>query len=598
MEVFIYTRSKAILFFSFLLFFLPVTEAATIPKELAAEHARNYWKQQIGNALRSSDLSSEPTYTAYSTLPGFEERACFYLFSDSLNGGFVIVSGDDRAHPILGYSPEGTFETTEMPPALQWWLARYREQIESLITGDDNEQEEYLLSYATDYQLRTEKKNNKTIATAGWHQRSPFNLYCPLVDGEATAAGCVATCMAIVMRHHQWPERGTGQHSYSWERKRLTANFDHPYAWDQMVMQYDNKATDQQREAVATLVAHCGIALESNYGVASTSAYMGGVQRALFRFFGYDIGLERKAKQYIEKEEWMRLIHEEIDADRPIIYSGTTRSGIGHMFVCDGYAEEDMIHINWGWGKQFNAFYRVDALNAPNEMSYSENIEMMIGIQRDKGEATGDYSDLRLVGNYGGTGLTIEGENNRVGQPFTAAISSLVNLKASDFSGNIGVALVDKEMRIKEIIGKNDIIYLRYNQYVRSISVSCVVTQPVDSEDLFCVVALDEKQNDWKMLWADRGIIDRLNAGEHMHPLDISSTEGLENMECLIRWNDNSLDITTPQSEQIDIYTLQGERLFTTRKAAGNITLPAFAPHARTLIIHGNSGWSRIISRK
>ncbi|MDL2221201.1 C10 family peptidase [Parabacteroides sp. OttesenSCG-928-N08] len=600
MEVFGNKRARVALLFALISSFSWMTQAATVSKELAAERARRFLQQRVGETFRAATLSSEPAYTAFSTQPGFEHRACFYLFTDRLNGGFVLVAGDDRAYPILGYSTEESFEPTEMPPAMHWWLERYRQQIESLITTSDSGEQQTAASYHSHHLLRSEEEEavSKSFATAGWHQRSPFNLFCPQIDGEATAAGCVATCMAIIMRYHKSPIRGTGQHSYSWRGETLTANFDYPYDWDQMVMHYDKKATPEQCEAVATLIYHCGIALESTYGVESTGAYMSGVHRAFIRFFGYDEGIERKAKQYIEKEEWMRLIHHEIDAGRPLIYSGTGKQGIGHMFVCDGYAEQDMIHINWGWGRQFNAFYRVDALNAPNSISYTEKIEMMIGIQPASSPATGNYSELRLVGHYGGNGLTIEGENNRLDRPFKATISSIVSLKTANYSGKIAVALVDKKRRIKEIVGESSIMNLSYKSHLKQITVSCTLKQLANPEDMFCVVADDDTGKGWQLLRADSGLSDVVLAKNHIHPYDVSSIGAINEEEILIGWSDQSLEITTTQAEQIDLYTLQGQRLFTTRKAPGTLLLPPLSPHTRTLIIHGSSGWSKIISYK
>ena len=59
-----------------------------------------------------------------------EEVAAYYVFDTDDNQGFVIVSGDDRTEPILGYSTNGAFDEDNMPDNLKAWLQGYADQIE------------------------------------------------------------------------------------------------------------------------------------------------------------------------------------------------------------------------------------------------------------------------------------------------------------------------------------------------------------------------------------------------------------------------------------------------------------------------------------
>ena len=43
-------------------------------------------------------------------------EACFYVFGT--NNGFVMVSADDCAHPILGYSEESAFDVNNIAQVL------------------------------------------------------------------------------------------------------------------------------------------------------------------------------------------------------------------------------------------------------------------------------------------------------------------------------------------------------------------------------------------------------------------------------------------------------------------------------------------------
>ncbi len=64
-----------------------------------------------------------------------EENAPYYIFNASDNKGFVIISGDDRAKKILGYSDRGNFDISKMPPQLSALLSKYSEDLSALSTN-------------------------------------------------------------------------------------------------------------------------------------------------------------------------------------------------------------------------------------------------------------------------------------------------------------------------------------------------------------------------------------------------------------------------------------------------------------------------------
>ena len=64
------------------------------------------------------------------------ETVYFYVFGAENNEGFVIVAGDDRIKPVLGYSHTNGFSVDNMPPNLQWWLGEYAKQIQFAIDNN------------------------------------------------------------------------------------------------------------------------------------------------------------------------------------------------------------------------------------------------------------------------------------------------------------------------------------------------------------------------------------------------------------------------------------------------------------------------------
>ena len=78
-----------------------------------------------GSGLRSAgDLT-----LVYAAAPGKSSSALrsgtvdgaadYFVFNVPGNKGFVIVSGDDRAYPVLGQSDEGSFDPDNLPENLR-----------------------------------------------------------------------------------------------------------------------------------------------------------------------------------------------------------------------------------------------------------------------------------------------------------------------------------------------------------------------------------------------------------------------------------------------------------------------------------------------
>ena len=91
-------------------------------------------------ASRSGGLrSTDDLSLVYAAAPGsdalalrsgsVEGAADYFVFNVPGERGFVIVSGDDRAYPVLGYSDKGSFDPDNLPENLRAMLAFYQEQI-------------------------------------------------------------------------------------------------------------------------------------------------------------------------------------------------------------------------------------------------------------------------------------------------------------------------------------------------------------------------------------------------------------------------------------------------------------------------------------
>lgn len=354
------------------------TQATPVTIEQAMASAQQFFNGNNGRHAPAT-TSLRHAYTAPS--------AQYYVFNRGTSDGFVIVSGDDRTMPILGYVDSGSFNYDQLPDNLRWWLGEYQRELE------------YLQSHPQVAVRQNAKVSTSVtpLVTSNWNQSAPYNNMCPTyVKSGATyraVTGCVATAMAQIMYYHRWPAQGTGSVSYNYavggqSSQNLTANLSQSlYDWDNMLDDYISPgiATVHQN-AVALLMRDVGYSVEMMYNDGSSGAYSENVPDALKNHFGYDQDTRIIYRQYFGITGWEQILRDELDAHRPIYYSGST-SGGGHAFVVDGYNSDGYFHINWGWGGMSDGYFIISMLNPDSqgigsfEGGYNNYQAAVVGIQ-------------------------------------------------------------------------------------------------------------------------------------------------------------------------------------------------------------------------
>ncbi|MDE5996962.1 MAG: C10 family peptidase, partial [Muribaculaceae bacterium] len=278
-----------------------------------------------------------------------------YVFENE--DGFIILPDDDRAPVLLGYCDDACF-TTENNPSFKSWLEFYNAELSGLSDVPENE------GNISGAQSRPERKPVAPMIATKWNQSEPYNDLCPELDDKRSVTGCVATAMAQVMKYHNWPERGTGTHSYYWENGDRELSFDFgatTFDWENMLPVYDETATEEQRKAVATLMSACGVAADMIYSPAESGANTTYAAAGMVEFLNYDQGLSEAYRAWYGLYEWEDMIYGELADNRPVLYRGRSQAG-GHAFVCDGYAGDGFFHINWGWGGYCDGYFLLTAL--------------------------------------------------------------------------------------------------------------------------------------------------------------------------------------------------------------------------------------------
>ena len=313
----------------------------------------------------------------------------------------------------------------------------------------------------------------KVLETALWDQSDPYNRLCPEVNGALSLTGCTATALAIVMRYHKWPVRGTGTlpgyTTVSYGAWVDEVELGHAYDWDNMPLRYHDDQWQPlfdgtEAEAVAVLMRDCGVLMKSDFTAEGTGAYTNDILVPLVENMGYSSSLQYVFKERYEPEAWTDLMKSEIDGGRPILYGGYTTDWAGHSFVLDGYDSEGFFSVNWGWGGMSNGYFDIDILD-PYEQGaggadagFSVGQDAIIGIEprepspfedklvyvEDEGE---DENGAPYV--YGGLSVKVDEIDQEI--PFTVYMGKVMNIGDVAAEGlEVMLALVDGKGRIAE----------------------------------------------------------------------------------------------------------------------------------------------------
>ncbi|MDR0303919.1 MAG: C10 family peptidase [Chitinispirillales bacterium] len=428
----------------------------------AQETAQRFTESKIQSGLRGAPTNLSLVYTG--TKNASQTRAAtnpqYYVFNINDNEGFIIVSADDAARPILGYSTNSGYDKNNIPPNFANWMSFLQEEIayaqdNNLPQSAEAKQEWENAPSANARGLRAVSPMLKTQ----WSQYSPYNNMCPIPENQSgrALAGCGLIATSQLMKFHNYPAKGQGVSPayndtyHSQKFSVASVNFGATtYDWANMLNSYTGTSTEAQKNAVATLVAHVGAGSKALYSTAGSGSQPWDIPVALVKYYKYDRSIRRFQRESYNNSAWEAMLKAELDAGRPMYYDGSG-SGGGHAFVCDGYTDDGRFHFNFGWGGAQDGNYLTTALIPYTSTPFNNGQSIIINIMPDKGGAgafNGYAVDL----------LTFSSDKNKANHNETFKVSvKFKNASCLDtFPGaKVNIAIVDNNDNIVALAGES-----------------------------------------------------------------------------------------------------------------------------------------------
>jgi hypothetical protein len=339
-----------------------VLAAQTVPASKAAEIA---WGVIGGSLLSVKSCPVQDEIIAF----GNPDRPAAFVVTFKPTG-FVIVSGFETGMPVLGYSTGSAFPTEPGHPLRNWLLPSY---LESAARGHTRKQGMDTQFY-TDHMVLP-------LTSAQWGQGTPWNRYCPSDStGKKALVGCVAVAMSQIMEKWQWPVKGAGEVTYTPpqhpEYGEISAILDTTrYRWD---LTHDIFPTD----AASLILYQTGVATFMNYdpSLSSTSVDRYAIPALIYNF-SYNSGMTFRNLEGYTLPDWIRMLHQELDNFRPVLYAGTSPDGkSSHAFNIDGYRNQTFFHFNWGWNGAGDGWFTLSGM-AGGGADFSSRQGAIFGLQ-------------------------------------------------------------------------------------------------------------------------------------------------------------------------------------------------------------------------
>lgn len=336
-------------------------------EQITREQALHQAQQFLNQNGKGAALTMAETSMSKARRRGQHVSDYYYVFNVGQNLGYVVVSGDDRTAPILGYSEHGTFDVDKIPCNMAAWLQGYADQIKYI--------QEHPEAQVTRGDVPTHADVSSLISTT-WGQNAPYNNLLPSVGGRKCVTGCGATAMAQIMNFHGAPAGCSGIPGYTTSTHSIVCD-----ALPATTFDWGNMGSNGE---VAKLMQYCAYALQADLDPDGTSAFDNMIVNALTGYFGYGSGVQEAYHSTYGDADWDMLIYNEIANSRPVILIGQSPTAGGHFFILHGYTVSSGVGyytVNWGWNGSEDGNFLLSAMDpASVGAGFNDNQAVIVGI--------------------------------------------------------------------------------------------------------------------------------------------------------------------------------------------------------------------------
>jgi len=336
-------------------------------EQITREQALRQAQQFLNQNGKGAALTMAETSMSKARRRGQHVSDYYYVFNVGQNLGYVVVSGDDRTAPILGYSERGSFDVDKIPCNMAAWLQGYADQIKYI--------QEHPEAQVTRGDVPTHADVSSLISTT-WGQNAPYNNLLPSVGGRKCVTGCGATAMAQIMNFHGAPAGCSGIPGYTTSTHSIVCD-----ALPATTFDWGNMGSNGE---VAKLMQYCAYALQADLDPDGTSAFDNMIVNALTGYFGYGSGVQEAYHSTYGDADWDMLIYNEIANSRPVILIGQSPTAGGHFFILHGYTVSSGVGyytVNWGWNGSEDGNFLLSAMDpASVGAGFNDNQAVIVGI--------------------------------------------------------------------------------------------------------------------------------------------------------------------------------------------------------------------------
>jgi hypothetical protein len=386
--------ARTIVFVVSLVMSIPVfgQNADAVDLRLASRVGENFLKLNPSIALSGEPGSLRRVET--------DKFPNLYIFNaDDI--GFIIVAGDKRMQPILGFSDEGTFNPNDMAPAAEMIIGGYDYVMDSIVRYNVRSVDESVRQAWIDLEngYYREVKGNRDeepqyplaispLITTYWNQgkhnewNDNYNQFCPWTDVNGNGiidraiTGCAATAMAQLLYYFKVNIPSCEINCRLYSRDSLTYYLEDKYGdtvsndgnnhtfdiggWDY------SKSNSNSKELAAKLMIDCGLTTNMEYGLEGSGTTPIHAFFAFRSIFGFDEAVEYWRFMYLGRNKaWKNLLKKYICHEVPLYYRGNNYEDVKHEYIIDGYLTDTydtFFHHNLGWKRENSAYYSIDYL--------------------------------------------------------------------------------------------------------------------------------------------------------------------------------------------------------------------------------------------